>query len=84
MYFWLTRKKPHRYFLFSVGQPFHQKATLTDHVESKGHSFGIEHLYIRAGKQWIIKSYAGTFFRKYIFVHKPNKQIDALFDKYLQ
>lgn len=33
------------------GQPFHQKATLTDHVESKGHSFGIEHLYIRADRE---------------------------------
>lgn len=33
------------------GQPFHQKATLTDHVESKGHSFGIEHLYIRSDRE---------------------------------
>lgn len=41
-------------FFFSEGRPFHQEATLTDRVESNGNSFGIENLYIRSGKQWII------------------------------
>lgn len=41
-------------FFFSEGRPFHQEATLIDRVESNGNSFGIENLYIRSGKQWII------------------------------
>lgn len=33
-----------------TGRPLHPESNLTDHVESKGRSFGIENLYIRSGR----------------------------------
>lgn len=84
MYFSLTRKKTLVVPFVPEGRPFHQKGTLTDHVESKG----IENLYIRPGKRWIMKSYAGTFYQRLYFQTEgfltPNEQINALFDNYLQ
>lgn len=43
-----------KYNIFSEGRPFYPKSNLTDHVESKGRSFGIENAYSRSGKSCII------------------------------
>lgn len=75
MYFSLTRKKPLVVPFVPEGRPFHQKGTLTDHVESKG----IENLYIRPGKRWIMKSLQEHFIRDYIFEQKVSlRQMNKL------